>query len=242
LVGFAAIGLAACDSAPGNSTLGVREFRLSETQSEMHIVGVGEKGETIARVDLVASGVGRELTFQVGDTKIVHSEDVVVNVTLPAPFGGSLPQITALMRDPFVRAALAPKGIQIQDETPVENSAAQRSLAERAYNSGSSSPWGGCADSGGSVTGGCNYHWPTSIEAGIVGCTEVLYGSGVYREYGCSTYNNIFYDRACGGTGSNYCNTIGPNGCAPCYSWGWSGTCAVWADPNSPNYCDYYTN
>jgi len=227
--------------AIGCTTESENPFAVRETSSSLQIVH-REDGVELGRLDLSQGRftmsedgrvvTGRKMTINVGGHEITHESEGFTNLTLPLPRGPELAEVRMFLLDPAVEPLLAARGIAFDYFSDIE------SPDEVPLWTGSNGlcgqGCGGCsfAAPNGFTTYSCG-EWSVNNEYGQFRCGVMSNGQKSFTERRCSTPN--------GNTG---CGPAGPNGCAPCWSTGWTYWCNIQTQSDGPcySYCAYDFN
>jgi hypothetical protein len=202
---FLAAGCTRTEPAIGNRALGITAFEVTESKTELRIVGLDANKAPLAEAHLVLAhvsfpeegldGEGRRLSVRVNDHQIEHQSVGYETLHLPFIHGVDGAQLNTFLTDAHVAPVLKSWGIEFQSAS---RDAPRPAAGEANYDT-------------------CTHDWPVPVS-----CCE--YASGT-MENGCSS--STFYNRACttscysGCGGSQYqtgCGYAGQFGCAPCWS------------------------
>jgi hypothetical protein len=214
----------------GNEALGITAFQVTESPTELHVVGVNRAGVEIASVRLTLgqvtvseidlSGYGRTLTLKVNGKEARHVSVGQESLRLPLFKGKDGAAFNAFLLDPHVAPVLAERGIALTSENrPIERAA----VGEAAY-------------------GSCIHDWPVSIS----GCCAYNQSAPATEyEEACSYQTYTLYNRSCNnctsgcGGQSAACGTTGGSGCAPCWTQPFNSSCQVL---DCTDVCPYQTD
>jgi hypothetical protein len=235
-IGFS---LLACQTTEQpTSSIGVTEVEVAETGQSLRIRGYDAEGKEIAAIDLELGRIwlvlderevdGCRLKINVLGEEAVHEHEGDVPVRLPdVPLK---PNINAFLADARVAEALARWRIAVVpgpiDTERLESDRPPQGAAERQYY-------------------GCSYNWPGSCGIGSCSAGDDHDEEGQYWycsiegevEAGCCDSLMTAFYRKCGGAAYD-CGTPGPNGCAGCWSVGYSSQCATFS--GSYHSCNCY--
>jgi hypothetical protein len=223
--------LAACGSTARNE--GVSRIDVRESKSALEVVGYDEHNAVMGRVSLRIGTFamqedgrvvdGRQMTMEAEGHSATHESEGFRDLHLPK-IAGDNRVIDRFVRDPLVRPVLAKWGVNFQD-LPTQVAAAPVTREAR-YSS-------------------CSYGIPSSCAA--TSCSE---GSNYYEyipqytscyaaavEDLCCSADHSARSRVCGMGSLNVCGTEGPNGCAPCSTAYYSGSCSTSSSWYSGNAC-----
>ena len=199
----------------GTDSLGISEFRIDQTPSELRIVGLDSGKAPVGTLRLKVNGLRRELRVEVGGRKAWHKSQGQASLHLPLLSRGSMADVNAFLRDSGVSSALQEWGITV-GPLPGPGAADQPSHA-------------------------CTF--AESLSAMGTSCCEMpAPGASGVEEFVCGGYwDKIFIDRICTKPSDpdNPCGATGPNGCSICWTASYTNDCRVGEDPNNSNRCAY---
>jgi hypothetical protein len=203
--------IAGCAESParhGNAALGVSDFAVRETASELDIVGIDPRGTTLAHLHVRTGMVtpaewqvqtaGRELRFEI--MGVEYPPFVSAGLApLSLPLTGD-PYLNTLVRDPFVAPILSGRGIEFVDHTRV-------GAPEVEY--------GQCSANTVLYFAPCNGYGQLSTCYDFWG---YFGGNQIWaQKVVCNDPAQTRADRMCAYAGAmTPCGTAGPNGCAVC--------------------------
>jgi hypothetical protein len=228
--GMVTLILAGCSSTPqtGNTALGITGFEVTQSDSELRIVGLDAKKAIVGEVHLTLGyvavpdygmeGQGRSLTVDVRGIRAEHKSVGFDPLRLPL-FKSGGEGLNAFLQDPSVAPLLAKWGVNFTKENAIKS----RRSSEVAYS-------------------GCRHDWPASC--GNFGCCAYNQsGSATEYEDGCCSGQSAMDNRACNdctsgcrGT-STACGNAGDSGCAGCWYYSYNQTCQIY---DLGSTCDYY--
>jgi hypothetical protein len=230
--GIVTLILAGCSPAPqtNNTALGITGFEVTQSASELRIVGLDAKKAVIGEVHLTVGyvavpdegmeGQGRSLTVDVRGRRAEHKSVGFYPLRLPL-FKAEGEGLNAFLQDPSVAPLLAKWGVSFTKENVIKRPASN----EVTYS-------------------GCRHSWPSSC--GDNGCCAYNQsGSATEYEDGCCTSQSAMANRACndctsGCMGSQTdCGSAGDNGCKGCWSVSYNQSCQIFDEGSSCSYSVY---
>lgn len=196
------------------NNLGISEFRVSETTTELHIGGLDLAGVEVAKLTLTAGATGRSLSVDVRGQKAFHESRGFAPLRLPPLSRKDRSDLNAFLLDSHVSSALEKWGIAVGQRPKLQAADDQShkcTFAENVTAMGTS-----------------------CCEMPIAGGVEELVCIGDRENYG-------FVDRICTKPNdpNNPCGATGPNGCAVCWMASRSNHCFTAVDSNDSGRCAY---
>lgn len=223
LMAVVALCAAACSGVvpvPTNS-LGITDFRITETSTGVHIVGVNAQQAKVGELTLTLGEFddpdygrvhGRILSVGVGEKLSTHQSEGTPALNLPLFPKAEDEDFNSFLLDPHVLSVMAKWGVAFTRETAVA-AAGDELDGERPYDTCSPSPTAACQASE------C---WGTSYWDQ----TDQLYGQ--FQQV-CCPGNQTAATRTCTpGYTNNDCGHAGPAGCSVCWN-----QCVSWCHIDS---------
>ena len=229
MLALAGIAAACSGQAPtGNAALGITEFQVTETATALTIVGLDAQRTTVGELNLTLGAFvdddylpqeGRTFTVNVQGKSATHKSAGYPQLELPLVKSGYGDGINAFLQDPNVAPVLGKWGITFKAPQSVPSAPS----GERAYSGGV-----------------CTYNFSASCGAPSSCCEGPQEGESG-NEYVCCPNSVTIVDRLCTGIpikfggsapNTNSCGSVGPQGCAVCWSSPYTTSCdAFWSDP-----------
>ena len=228
----------------GNPALEIAQFHVAENEAELDVVGSDSVGNVVAKVTVQLGqvkiaeedlqGEGRALTVQLHGKRMDHTDIGNPHVWLPR-LGGDFASMNELLLDPHVATPLLRWGIALAEETTAQP-ASELAYATNCTHSFSAS----C----GTVTDCSEYVGNQSIDyedvccpgslttvnrecVGVPGCAP----TGTYGATGCPSGSSPMCPIGSSRSGqlctTTSCGTVGPLGCAVCWSSGYTSSCST---------------
>lgn len=209
------------DDPPGNPLLGVSEYRVTETDSLLQIVGVDDDGAVVADLQLRIGHfvvpefdfepLGRQFKWSVNGTRYPDFASAgLAPLRLPRPPG----ELGTLVSDPYVAGVLSGWGVAWEDE---RSPAAEIAADEEAYQSCDGSPY---------FAPPCTSTMNTCEQFGSPNPPP----TGETEQYVVCDNGDRVIRRCSWAFGPTSCGMAGQGGCATCGWYGVGGFTACWGD------------